>query len=343
MASSTLRPWRTAMGDALYGPAGFFRTHAPRDHFRTSSHASGLFAAALLRLAADHGLRRVVDVGAGSGELLATMYELNPELELIAVELAAHPTGLPDAIAWRPDLPDEVDGLIVANEWLDNVPLDVVEVDEDGVPRLVLVQPDGSETLGDPVHGRDRDWLTAWWPISEPGERAEIGWPRDDAWADCVRRLRHGLAVAIDYAHTADARPSTGTLTGYRSGRQVPPVPDGSCDLTAHVAIDACAAAVSAAGQAGGTPAHNATDEPGDAMIDEVAVLTQRAAIRSLLPAPVAPDRELARESPATYLAALSRVGEHTELCDPTGLGGHRWLIHSRGIPLDLRTRHNGR
>ncbi|MCZ9338904.1 hypothetical protein NGM37_14085, partial [Streptomyces sp. TRM76130] len=47
----------------------------------------------------------------------------------------------------------------------------------------------------------------------------------------------------VDYAHTADARPPFGTLTGFRGGRETRPVPDGSCDITAHVALDACATA----------------------------------------------------------------------------------------------------
>ncbi|MYS43043.1 hypothetical protein GTY23_17755, partial [Streptomyces sp. SID5998] len=63
------------------------------------------------------------------------------------------------------------------------------------------------------------------------------------AWAGAVSRLRRGLAVAVDYAHTAADRPPFGTLTGFRDGRETAPVPDGSCDLTAHVALDACAAA----------------------------------------------------------------------------------------------------
>src|SRR5262249_62244441 len=81
--------------------------------------------------------------------------------------------------------------------------------------------------------------------------RAEVGAPRDAAWADAVRAVTRGLALAVDYGHLANGRPAFGSLTGFRDGRQVPPVPDGSCDLTAHVAIDSVAAAgVAAAGGA---------------------------------------------------------------------------------------------
>src|SRR5947208_2791006 len=73
--------------------------------------------------------------------------------------------------------------------------------------------------------------------------RAEVGAPRDTAWAGAVRALARGVALAVDYGHLREDRPAFGTLTGFRNGRQVAPVPDGSCDLTAHVAIDSVAAA----------------------------------------------------------------------------------------------------
>jgi cytochrome P450 len=59
----------------------------------------------------------------------------------------------------------------------------------------------------------DTDWLERWWPLREPGDRAEIGRTRCAAWAAVLRRLRRGLAVAMDYSHTRAARPVYGTLT----------------------------------------------------------------------------------------------------------------------------------
>ena len=140
-----------------------------------------------------------------------------------------------------------VTGLLVANEWLDDVPLDVVEQTTDG-PRLVLVDADGAESLGPPPDPADRAWLDRWWPLAEIGDRAEVGRPRDDAWAAAVGRIDRGVAVAIDYGHEATGRPVGGTLAGYRAGALVPPVPDGRANLTAHVALDSVAAAGRAAG-----------------------------------------------------------------------------------------------
>ena len=235
------------MATALYGPSGFFVRSAPGDHFRTSVHASPGFAGAVFRLltAVDEALGRparldVVDVGAGRGELLMALDALAPvemreRLALTAVEVAPRPSALPPSVRWVRDVPAGVVGLLIATEWLDNVPLDVVLGD-----RYVTVSVDGDEAVDRPVDDADRAWLDAWWP---DGPRREIGRARDVAWAGAVASVSRGLAVAVDYGHVAGARPVDGSLTGFRAGRQVAPVPDGSCDLTAHVAMDSVAAA----------------------------------------------------------------------------------------------------
>ncbi|MFF0227431.1 SAM-dependent methyltransferase [Streptomyces sp. NPDC004629] len=250
------RGWRAATEAALYGPGGFYRRpEGPAGHFRTSVHASPLFAAAVARLLCrvDDALGRpealdFVDMAAGRGELVTGVLAALPEevaarARGYAVEIAARPARLDERITWLSEPPAGITGLLFANEWLDNVPLDVAEVDHAGVPRLVLVREDGAERLGEPVAGPEAAWLARWWPLPpEEGLRAEIGLPRDAAWASAVACVERGLAVAVDYAHTARSRPPFGTLTGFREGRETVPVPDGSCDITAHVALDACAA-----------------------------------------------------------------------------------------------------
>jgi hypothetical protein len=86
------------------------------------------------------------------------------------------------------------------------------------------------ERLGARPTPEQAAWLDRWWPLAEPGERAEIGRTRDEAWAGVVRRIEVGVAVAIDYA-ASPRRHRHGTLAAYRHGRAVEPVPDGSCDL----------------------------------------------------------------------------------------------------------------
>jgi SAM-dependent MidA family methyltransferase len=198
-------------------------------------------------------------------------------------------------------LPAHATGLLIATEWLDNVPLDVVEMAD--VPRYVQVD----DSLGEPVTGPDAGWLDRWWPLTEPGTRAEIGAPRDAAWADAVACLDRGLAVAVDYGHVRADRPLFGTLTGYRDGRQVRPVPDGSCDLTAHVAVDS---------------------------LVHTRLCTQRAALRALGVDGGRPPLELAHRDPAAYLRALADASRAAELTDPAGLGGHYWVLQPVGLSV---------
>jgi len=323
------------MEAALYGAGGFFAGAGtgPAGHFRTSAHASPLFAAALLRLIerVDAGLGhptpfQVVDVGAGRGELLTTLQALlrssaprstlADRVELCGVEVCRRPARLDAAIRWRREVPDGIVGMLAATEWLDNVPVDVAEVDDAGQVRRVLVDPaSGVEALGAAVDAADRFWLARWWaPGGWAGARVEIGWPRDLAWADAVSKVSRGCALAVDYGHLRDERPGLGTLTGFRGGRQVEPVPDGSCDITAHVAMDAVA-------RAAGTP---------------YALIRQRKALKALGVDGGRPPIDLARTDPAGYLRALTGAGAAAELIDPAGLGGHWWLLHAIGVDVAM-------
>jgi SAM-dependent MidA family methyltransferase len=276
-----------AWEQALYGDDGFYRREAPGQHFRTSVHASALFATAVVRLARAVEAECVTDIGAGRGELGLEITRQAPDLVVRGIEL--------DDV-----LPNRLFGLVIANEWLDNVPCPLVELDHSGAVRYVSA--DGL-TLGDVADSKDLDWLTKWWPLTMPGDRAEVGLKRDLAWADVVRRLEDGLAVAIDYGHLRASRPPYGTLTGFRGGRECEPIPDGTCDITAHVALDSLAAAV-----------------PGGALT------TQREALQALGISGARPNHALARTDPLRYVAELSSAGEAAELLDPSGLGSFGWV-----------------
>ncbi|GHE38983.1 hypothetical protein GCM10017673_46720 [Streptosporangium violaceochromogenes] len=316
--------WRAAMERALYGENGFYLRERPSGHFRTSVGASAVFAEAVLRelvaVAAGLGDRPrvdLVDVGAGEGALAAGVLAAAPpglrsRLRVTGVDLAPRPAGLPGEIAWAATVPDGICGLVIANEWLDNVPLDVAEQTADG-PRLIMVDPaDGRETFGDRPSPADLAWLDRWWPMRVAGERAEIGRARDEAWASVIARLARGRAVAIDYAHRRGDRPPYGTLTGYRHGAVVAPVPDGSRDITAHVALDACAAAGRRAGAA------------------TTLLTTQRQALRTLGVTGARPPADRARHDPRGYLQALVHASQEAELLSPDGLGGFGWLAQTR-------------
>lgn len=279
-----------AMEQALYGPEGFFVRGHPAAHFRTSAQ-SPLFAKAIARLIdlADAALGRpspfdVVDVGAGEGILLSHLRPLLPDrLNLLPIEIGS-------------EIPSFT-GMLLATEWLDNVPLDLAE--------------NGRYLWdGEPVSAADADWLSRWWPSASG--TVEIGRSRDLAWAAAVGKLRAGVALAVDYGHLSGTRPSAPTVTGFRDGREVSPAFDGSTDITAHVAMDAVAAAT-------GLPSK---------------LMSQREALHWLGLSGSRPALDLAHRDPAGYVRALAEASEVASLTDPDGLGSHFWLIQTVGCAL---------
>ncbi|MDQ5840616.1 MAG: hypothetical protein M3537_05625, partial [Chloroflexota bacterium] len=209
----TWTPWMQAWHQALYGDSGFYRqVHGPAGHFSTAAQGmpqiGELLARALLVLMDREGLERFVDIGSGRGELLEHIHRQAPDVHCIGVDVVTRPR-LSKPIGWLQSpggarLPDELDGLsetlVFANEWLDVVPCTIAEMDENGELREVLVNTShgstGDEQLGDRVSGTDREWCQWFWPVDrlEPGDRIEIGEPRDTAWDDLLTRLASGLA-----------------------------------------------------------------------------------------------------------------------------------------------------
>lgn len=314
------------------GPAAHFTT-------ATHGPTGAALAEALLRLwLRDHEdlPSVVVDVGAGRGELAthlvraltgsryavapgrdeppapsdATRHTGPPPARVVAVDVVDRPDGLDDRVEWLRSpggaglpagLHDLADALVVAHEWLDVVPCTVAEVDPTGTARTVLVDPaTGSESLGAPLDGDERGWVERHWPSTTPGERLEVGLSRDRAWSDLVSRVRSGTVVAVDYGHTRARRPSGGTLTAYALGQQTTPVPDGSCDVTAHVAMDS---------------------------LDADELLTQRTVLQALGVTGATPPHALAQAEPLAYLRALERAGAEAHLLAREGFGGFWWAV----------------
>jgi SAM-dependent MidA family methyltransferase len=220
------------------------------------------------------------------------------------------PEALDDGVGWvrapggarLPDgLGDLTNALVVAHEWLDVVPCTIGEVADDGTLREVLVDPaTGHERWGPAVSADDLAWTEQHWPRRSPGDRVEVGRSRDEAWSDLVARVRSGLVVGIDYGHVASERPSAGTLAAYREGHLVHPVPDGSCDVTAHVAMDTLGA-------------------------DELH--RQREILLSLGVDARMPDQATAATDPIGYLRALERASVEARLLDRSGFGAFWWAL----------------
>ena len=176
-------------------------------------------------------------------------------------------------------LPDSFEGVLIANELLDALPVHQVVMREDGL-KEVFVAADA----GQPLHGRHLDGdpdrvalhLTEGPPSTptlaqyldrldvtlERGWRVEINLRAVDWIRDAGRRLRRGFIILIDYGH--DARElyspthSTGTLTtfvkhrsGGPEGSQDTPAwlqQPGEQDLTAHVDFTSVRATAEAEG-----------------------------------------------------------------------------------------------
>ncbi|WP_256793378.1 SAM-dependent methyltransferase [Terrabacter sp. Ter38] len=253
---------------------------------------------------------RPSDADSRSRDATAPGRDESPRPRVVAVDVVDRPEGLDDRVEWVRSpggsaLPPELTGLrsalVIAHEWLDVVPCTVAEVDADGVLHEVLVEPTtGVESLGPLLRDADRRWAEAHWPTRTPGDRVEVGLARDEAWAELVCRVEDGTLVAVDYGHTATGRPSGGTLTAYASGRLTTPVPDGSCDVTAHVAMDT---------------------------LDADQVLTQREALQALGLSGTTPPHAVASTDPLGYLAALERASLEARLLAADGFGGFRWAV----------------
>lgn len=253
----------------------FYASHHAERHFQTPVHASTRTAhivANLLSTVEELTTDLVViDIGSGSGELLRQLSSLVPEsTKLMGVDRRPRPSDLPTSISWQQRELDEgdseifesaesVNGILVAHEFLDDVACPIVELDDQMRPRVVLVDPaTGAEDLGplleDPAAERylgnttrveASDWLTRWWPPTRPLARREIGTTRDRVWRSLTRTIDNGYCVAIDYAHSREDRArgvwDAGTIKGFANGVPQSAVPNGSVNITAHVALDACA------------------------------------------------------------------------------------------------------
>ncbi|MEY2965388.1 MAG: hypothetical protein RLZZ228_1201 [Actinomycetota bacterium] len=258
------RAWQAASRE-------FWATSLPSEHFRTSAGPGVAQRVADIIRATDARLGHpaeltIADIGCGDGALLSLVQEHCPDLEgrtrWIGIDL--RPFTRPGVESITAMCPTQIPGapfvgVVMAHEWLDELPCDVVERDTNGVDRIVLVDRDGCEVLGPALSdaaacarvGVDaaaaREWLDRWWSLRDPGDRAEIGWRRDRAWSWMGSLLERGTALVTDYGHDRHSRREAdrhGTLVAYRGGHVVAPVPDGTCGVTAHVALDACAQAL---------------------------------------------------------------------------------------------------
>lgn len=255
-AEDGFRGWREAAQEALYGPEGFYRPRSgpgrPLPHVRARLPAvrarRGPAAVPGRRgagPAARAGLRGHGGRTGRTGHRRAGGAPRGRVVARASVRRRARraPPELDDRIEWRDEPPEGITGLLFANEWLDNVPVDVAGTDASGTPGTCWCARTAPSGSGSRSPGRTRNgWAGGGRcrPRRACARRSGSPGPRVDGGrrhGRARRRRRRGLR-----AHRRGA-PPFGTLTAFREGQETAPVPDGSRDLTAHVALDACAAA----------------------------------------------------------------------------------------------------
>lgn len=196
----------------------------------------------------------VTDVGADDGHLIDAIRtripaDVRPRVRWRAVDLVEGACAAEWIVAdvRHVDLPPSP-GMLVAQELLDDIPCIIVENDEHGRPWVVGIEDDALPAPVEPLHlHNDLTWLDMWWPDATPFATREVGRSRDRVWHRLRESVTAGVAIVIDYGHVHAERRcgrwAGGTVRGFRSGRVVRPIPDGQCNITAHVAMDSLAAA----------------------------------------------------------------------------------------------------
>ena len=259
---------------ALYDPErGYYATSSARPtrdgDFLTAPELHPAFGRCLGRQVAECWERlgrpdgfTIREYGAGSGTLAATIVAgLRADGSGLAARLRYQPAevnvrrrgelearlsaeGLAERLA-APEGP--IVGVVLANEFLDALPVHRVEGAADGL-RELYVGWDGTgfvDVVGPPSTGELAARLEAEGVRLEPGQRGEICLGVEPWLGEVARDLERGYAIVIDYGHPASSlyerSRRTGTLLGYLGHRVVadPYAHVGHQDLTAHVDLTA--------------------------------------------------------------------------------------------------------
>ena len=320
-------PFEQFMRLALYGAGGFYtRADAGgagrRGDFLTSPEVGPLFGAVIARLV-DAEWRRagrphpfhLVDLGAGAGTLLRSVAAASPEcsdaLRPVAVEPAvvqwgAHPDGA-TSLASIGDVAggEPFDGVVIANELLDDVPFALAV--HDGAWREAFVaQGDHGrfvEVLSQPFDAVPRVLP----PVARHGARAPLQRGAGQLVTNVLDRLRSGALCAFDYCRAStletaalDWRRWLRTYRGHQRAGHYLDDP-GAVDITCDVMIDQL-------------------PTPG-AVVDQAAFLASWGVDELVEEG----RRHWQASAAAPTLDAMrmrSRVAEAEALLDPAGLGG---------------------
>jgi len=320
--------------------------------FLTAPKLHPIFGAALARQLAEAWERlgrpdpfTLVEYGAGPGTLALAILEglredrspLAEALVYAPIELNPHrwaelgertaAAGLPVvAPPTATPVPAPVAGAVVANEFLDALPVHAVEIHE-GRPREVHVSVTADGAFAElllppstPAIAARLDALAAAGVTLAEGQRAELCLVLEGWVAEVAATLSAGIVLVIDYGAPAPElygpRRRAGTLMTYRDhaadGSPGAPYRDiGERDITAHVDTTTLARLLDAAGF---EVLGNTTQ----------AQLLAGCGLEDLL------ERERTRST--DMAAALLLRSAVMRLLDPRHLGGFRAVVAGRGI-----------
>lgn len=277
-------PFDRFMELALYAPGlGYYMVghpFGPTGDFVTAPEISDCFAGCLAGQVAEMltalGGGDVLELGGGTGSLarglLLQLEQLSalPErywmLDLSAARraeqtqrLASLSPALRERVIWTDRLPDSFQGVLIANEVLDAMPVHRFAIEQGQVLEWLVQEGDG-QLVGAPGPCRSPGLdsavqaLTASGMALADGYRSEINLRLKPWFAHLAAHFQRGAGLLIDYGHPAreyyHPQRHQGTVLGhFRHQTQPDPfINIGLQDLTAHVDFTAVARAARQAG-----------------------------------------------------------------------------------------------
>ena len=345
-------PFAAYMSLALYHPHHGYYTSGPersgwRGHYLTSPELDPGFAQLWRR-----GFRQVwdacgrpprfeiVEVGPGEGafaaavlgphddgfgsELTYRLVERSPALEERQRALVRDPRAV-----WSPsvtELPAIDNGIVFANEVLDNLPVHIVEARGGRVLEVCVDAQEGLlvQSLREPSNPELSSWLDRTAVSLPDGHRYEVPLAAESFIRRVAAVVERGAIVMVDYGADATAlatRPSGSLLCYSERGVDDDPLDrPGYKDITSHVNWTAVRAALKGAG------------------MDVLGPLSQRSVMSALGARSLDQDLKHRHEDAlrskrgADAVAVLSRRQALGALLDPAGLGGLDVVVGLKGV-----------